>query len=284
LLEDYNPSVPFRFEELPKIDRMALMQLQDVSKSVRKNYEDFEFYKGINAINRWIKADLSAFYFESIKDRLYADGADTNSRRSAQYTLYHIYKHVTSMLAPVTPVLIEETWDYTPAKVKETATHPLRRVWPEERDQWRDDQLSSDMQYLFAANAAVKVAQEQARGDKKMGSSLQCFVVLAVEEGQSKSGNFALEIFQRFGTELESFFVVSGVAVCSGSPPTVVTEAEWCYDAEFEVTGQKVKAFVYTPQKKKCIRCWRYDGAYDVDEKDEDKMLCKRCESVTSKL
>ena len=286
LLKDYDPSQwEFHWEELHEIDQITLRQLQITYTNVRKHYEEFEFHKVIHAINKFVNHDLSAVYFESIKDRLYADAAESETRNQACYSLYQIYNHLNVMLAPVTPVLIEEVWDYTPKQIQEAIDHPLRRPFMETGvpgSLTGVEGFADDTPHLLAANEAVKVAQEMARSDKKMGSSLQSYVMLAVEEVPSGSKNLALELFERYREALESLFVVSRVDACAASfVPAAVTEAEWSYHAEFDVQGQKVTAHVYTPQQEKCARCWRYATSIEVEK---DVALCGRCVSVVHGL
>ena len=286
LLKDHDPSQwEFHWEELHEIDQITLRQLQITYANVRKHYEEFEFHKAIHAINKFVNHDLSAVYFESIKDRLYADAAESETRNQACYSLYQIYNHLNVMLAPVTPVLIEEVWDYTPKQIQEAIDHPLRRPFMEtgvSGSLTGVDGFADDTPHLLAANEAVKVAQEMARSDKKMGSSLQSYVILAVEEVRSGSNNLALELFDRYREALESLFVVSRVDACAASfVPAAVTEAEWSYHAEFDVQGQKVTAHVYTPQQEKCVRCWRYAASVEVEK---DVTLCGRCVSVVHGL
>lgn len=289
LLEDYDPvSKGYDREDMHEIDQIVLSQLLGTIRKVHRHYEEFEFHKAIHAINQFVNHDLSAVYFESIKDRLYADAAESESRDKARNTLCHIYTHLTFLLAPVTPLLIEEVWDYTPSQIKSTSRSPLQRSGldipsPGHRGEESENEWSASP-YLFQANEAVKRAQEMARIDKKMGSSLQSFVVLAVEDVPPGSHNSLLETFQKYRDTLESLFVVSRVDVCAaGSMRAGVAEAgaEWTYKADFEVHGQKVTAHVYAPQKEKCARCWKYTAIIEVEQ---NAMLCGRCANVVHGL
>ena len=287
LLDDYEPSSrEYYLEDLHKIDQILLLQLQGTIIKVIESCEGFEFHKAIHAVNQFVSHDLSAVYFESVKDRLYADAPESESRDKARFTLYHIFNHLTTILGPVTPLLVEEVWDYTPYEIMETVGHPLRRSWSNMNMPRRGGKdlahLQSDSPCLFQANEAVKSAQEMARSDKKMGSSLQSFVVLAVEDLLVRHNNELLELLQEYRETLESLFVVSRLDVCAaGSVPAAVTEAEWTYNADFSVHGQKVTAYVYAPQKEKCARCWKYTASIEVEK---DAMLCGRCVNVVHGL
>lgn len=259
LLGSMQPSA--RSAPLTKLDQIALAQLEAVMTEVAVANENFEFYKGINAINKWINTDLSAFYLEAMKDRLYC--GDSGG------VIEDIFNGLLRMLAPITPHLVEEVWEYRPEWLKaEDHVHPLQRtmidpVIPASR-LLKDENLLNDLPWLMNANAAIKSAQEEARAAKKIGSSLESSIVLDLPE-QAK------EVFQRYQDELEAIFVVSNVALEGGH------DGGWSYSASFETLGGQGKAWVLPPIEHKCPRCWRYVAPVE----DE---LCKRCEDVVSSV
>ncbi|CAK7269950.1 isoleucine-tRNA ligase [Sporothrix epigloea] len=256
-----------RSAPLTTVDRIALLQLQDTMKEVSTSYNRFEFYRGLASLNRWLTNDLSAFYLEASKDRLYCgDGGGV---------LEPIFAGLTRMLAPVVPMLVEEAWDHAPVWLKETTVHPLQQLFDDplpgvqQLPSSESDRLRAAIPVIFSAHAAVKTAAEHARNAKFMGSSLQCSVVLQVPENSA-----ALELLREHASELADMLVVSSL--------TIVTDKEsvgdassfaWQYTADFEVDGDKpATAFVMPPESAKCHRCWRY-----VAEEDG---LCKRCDHV----
>ena len=249
-----------RSAPVTKLDQIALSQLEDVMAEVTSAYDNFEFYKAVNAINRWISSDLSAFYLEAMKDRLYTgDGGGA---------LEEMFNGLLRMLTPITPSLVEEAWDHRPEWMKnETQVHPFHRTLKEPlttRHFEKDGTIRNDIPWLLNANTAIKIAQEQARAAKFVGSSLESAVVLELPP----SGK---EVFERYANELESIFVVSSVAL--DGP----VEGTWKYSAEFDAPGGKGTAWVLPPKESKCPRCWRYVAP------SEDE-LCKRCEDVVSVL
>ena len=259
-----------RIAPLTALDQIALLQLRDVMAEVGRYYDNFEFNKAVAAINRWVANDLSAFYLEALKDRLYCgDGGGV---------LEPVFMGFLRMLAPVTPVLVEEAWAHRPAwlhpapagDVSESdgASHPLRQLYDAPLvDATRltvdEAELREAMPVLLGVLDAVEAGAETARDSKVLGSSLQCGVVLDVPEGSR-----AARVLGRFREELEDMFVVSWVQV-GGE----VGECEWKYAAQFEVGGEKGTAWVLPPRDHKCPRCWRY-VAPKVDS------LCGRCEEV----
>ncbi|KAF4635392.1 hypothetical protein G7Y89_g2706 [Cudoniella acicularis] len=246
-----------RTAPLTKLDQIALTQLTDVMVEVNVAYQNFQFYKAVNAINKWVNSDLSAFYLEAMKDRIYCgDGGGV---------FEDLFNGLLKMLAPITPNIVEEAWDHRPEWIKsENQVHPSYRPLNEPViDLERvaiDPGLRDDIPWLLNANSAIKAAQEEARAQKLIGSSLESSVVLDLPSE-------AREIFQRYGDELESIFVVSSVDLSSQS-----TEQAWQFSAEFDAPGGKGTAWIFPPRDAKCPRCWRYVAP--VDE------LCKRCKDV----
>ncbi|KAI9171684.1 Isoleucine--tRNA ligase [Paramyrothecium foliicola] len=251
-------------EEAPltKLDQIALLQLSDVMEQVWHAFANFEFHKATNLINRWVATDLSAFYLEALKDRLYCgDGGGV---------LGPIFVGFLRMLAPITPILVEEAWSHRPQWMSEdkSMVSPARQLYNSplfdvSRLTLDQGQLRKDLPTLFAVHSAVKAGLEQAREAKALGSSLQSMVSITIEEPET------LNIISRYIDELDAMFVVSSVEL---NKP-VSGEAAFCYVEEFEALGQKGKVHILPPQEKKCSRCWRYLA-------EENDGLCGRCEDV----
>jgi isoleucyl-tRNA synthetase len=226
--------------------------------------------------------DISAFYVEIVKDRLYADKPQSLSRRAAQTVLFQIYINLLGMLGPVTPLLVEEAWHHTPTAIKNGNRHPLQRLYPAIREEWENQLLVDDLPLLLRAKDAVKLAQELARNERKLGSSLQSSIHLVIPSPGIESSATYL-VFQRYFAELESIFIASSVSLHQSSiDNNIVGDAEWSYSAEFETAeGEKAKVYVLPPTAAKCVRCWRYSvhGTADTGE-----LLCGRCADVMAGL
>ncbi|KAK3382506.1 tRNA synthetases class I-domain-containing protein [Lasiosphaeria ovina] len=249
-----------RTAPLTVVDRIALLQLRDVMDEVGRHYDNYEFNKALGSLNRWLANDLSAFYLEALKDRLYcADGGGV---------VEPILAGVLRMLAPVTPVLVEEAWDHRPAWLKQdaAAVHPLQQLYSApvidaSRLAGDEAELRAAVPVLMATHAAIKAAAEAARVAKALGSSLQCAVVLRVP------GGAALSVLDRYRDELEAMFVVSSVELNGATP------ADCPFSEDFEVGGTKCTAVVLPPKQPKCPRCWRYVAP-------AEDQLCGRCKNV----
>ncbi|KAI4190805.1 MAG: hypothetical protein LQ346_004846 [Caloplaca aetnensis] len=258
-------------------NRMAVLQLRRMFDEVYKHYSNYDYHKAVAEINRYIVQDLSASFMEMAKDALYADAVRGSGRWQAQVTLLVIHQHLQTVLAPVTPLLIEETWEYTPDYIKEHSHHPLQLRWDEQRaalDGFEDPQLAKDLPMLYKAKEAINSAREKARSHGFGKLSLECFVILQVEKP-------AAQCFQRYFSDLATIFGVSRVDLCTRAPPLQLSDADWTFAHEFGVDGAKMTAHAYNPSKAKCIRCWKFLAP--VEAKPEEA-LCDRCEAVVDEL
>ncbi|KAJ6151714.1 hypothetical protein N7470_006842 [Penicillium chermesinum] len=282
-LADFRPEYAVPYEQLQQVDRIALHHLSDMVLRTRTHCDNFEFYKAVNVLNRWANLEFSAFYMEAIKDRLYTLGENSTSRRAAQTTLSYVYKHLQETLGPITPLLVEETWEHTPEAIRSQSGHPLQRTSSLPAPEWQNATLETNYEQIVAVHTVIKALQEKARGRKQLGSSLQSFVHLALPSGMTDS------VFHQHLSELPDLFVVSQVTVAKASQaaPAEVTEAEWQYQEVCGLPGHPdATVYVYAPQASKCPRCWRYvvPEAEPVPDSEAPAPICDRCASVIDEL
>lgn len=253
------------------IDAIALHQLARTAHAVHAAYAGYEFYRGAAALGRYTTTDLSAFFFETLKDRVYA--GTPADRASAQAVLRRVFDELLDMLAPLCPLLVGEVWSHAPQALR-GGEGPGRRTWtPFVAETWADAEamrgLEGKMEVLARVGDAVKAAQERARAEKRMGGGLECDVVVRVAE--------EVEGVLEKGAEedLAAVLVVSRVRVVSGGEEAVGGEgAEWAFSEGFELEGGVEGVVEVRPAaESKCPRCWRY-----VAPSPEE--LCGRCEDV----
>ncbi|KAG0645514.1 Isoleucyl-tRNA synthetase [Hyphodiscus hymeniophilus] len=228
---------------ITKLDQIALWHLQKAMADVSSSYAKYEFYKGITLINKWINGDLSAFYLEAIKDRLYCgDGGGV---------VEEIFHGLLRMLTPIVPRLVEEAWDHRPQWMKEREQiHPFHMTLDQPltaRNTTINGKIAEDIPWLLSANAAIKTAQEAAREKKIIGSSLQSSVILELSDPVTE------ELFRRYEDELDSIFVVSSVQI--GGEVGAKSIASASFDGPG--TGKGV-VYILPPKEAKCPRCWRW--------------------------
>jgi isoleucyl-tRNA synthetase len=278
MLADFKPATAVPYERMAQLDQIAMLHLYAACTSVRKAFNDFEFHKAANALYRWVATDLSSFYFEAIKDVIYCDRPKSARRPSAQTALYHIFYQLQNMLGPITPLLVEESWEHSPDGCRHE--HPLRRVWGALPDEWNNQSLESLLPALMAINSSVKSAQETARTSKLMGQSLASDVVIFLQDKAYLSG-VSIDT-------LKEILVVSNVEL-TDSPDDAVKDREWTRSSDIALPdGQNLGlAVVASPRGQKCSRCWKYNvvepeprpqEAPKVTSESEEKLvLCGRC-------
>lgn len=271
------------------VDRIALHQLALLSQTVNAAYISYEPFKAVNALTKHINLNLSSFYFETIKDTLYAGTA--TERLHAQATCYEIFHHLLAMLAPITPLLVAEVLHHASgplAAIVQAREHdPFRRVWTPPAG-FLDAALVPQIEWLGAAHDAVKAAQEAARANGHVKSGLQSEAVLTLPKGVANSvATFFVDAAIK--GDLEAAFVVSRaeVVVSSTTPGSKLAssveelEDHWRVVREFEVPMEdgslgRGSAMVLPPGRAKCDRCWRYV----VEKAEEEKGVCGRCTDV----
>lgn len=296
-LEDFNPSDTkhiVSFTTLAKIDQHALIKVNEMTKSTEEAFANYEFYKAFTALNKWLNNDFSAFYIEAVKDRLYADAADSIPRRSVQTVLWHVLCQMQSTLDPICPLLVEESWEHSTGAMKEfwndkmPACRTVEEVAKSQAETANAKYIINSLEMVLAPSDAVKIAQERARKVKAMGSSAQSYVTLMIRAPSTNtSESEAGTAFTSFGEEaLAELYVVSKVHVDVASGletdeqipvPQNVLGAKWMERQDFELPGGiSGTAFVYAPENEKCQRCWKYV----VEKAEEESGICGRCRDV----
>ena len=282
---------------LPNLaDRLAINRLAKVSHDVHGYYSKYEFFKGVNTINKYITNDLSAFYFETLKDRIYTGHkADC---QNLQQALGLILYELLQMLAPVCPLLVEEVWDHVPETLRDNSVHPARATWTPLPRASEDTQVLMDrtQMYVDRINTAIKAAQERLRADKKLGSPLESAVTFYCRGSSPR--NWFIDHFSKILSSssapevepkqlsqaqvegLEGLFVVSGLEVVSdvdavgkkqeGLEEVFAEQEDFVLDQESGWGGTVV---VHQPRAEKCPRCWRY-------QKQAEEEVCGRCHGV----
>ncbi|PHH63323.1 hypothetical protein CDD81_6097 [Ophiocordyceps australis] len=263
-LQEPSGEVPFT-----KLDQIALIQLSDAMEKVVQAFNDYEIHKASKHISIWVGRDLSAFYLEALKDRLYC--GDGNS------ALHYILVGFLRMLAPITPLLVEEIWCHRPLWMKNDSywQHPADKVYLDPVISKRHlftidpDQLRNESRILIAIHYVVKQLLEQGRSKGMFGSSLQCRVVIEVDDDET------LSMVKTYQDEMADMYVVSGVEINT----EIEKDAPWTFSSPLTLHGvaePKGVVHVLPPRGSKCQRCWRY-----VAESKEE--ICARCADVVKR-
>jgi len=268
-LADFDPSRDsLASNQLEEIDAWMLDRTADLVKKCREWYANYEFHRVYHAIHDYCVVDLSAFYFDVLKDRLYTKAAGNKSRRSAQTAVWKISEALVRLAAPVLVFTAEEIWKYLPkAAARPESVHIA--LFPEaqslacgiaakEAEKW---------ERLAQVRSAVLVALEQARTAKTIGGGLEAKVGL---HANSKAPGLQ-ELLREKGSLLPALFIVSQVAVDSAEGDLVPGET---------LPGLAVK--VERADGKKCDRCWNYST--HVGENSRYTTVCERCSEALAEI
>ncbi|MBI4210999.1 MAG: isoleucine--tRNA ligase [Deltaproteobacteria bacterium] len=260
-LYDFHPETDLVADDkLLDLDRWALGEVEEVVERCLQAYASFDFHIIYHSLNRLCTVELSAFYFDILKDRLYAEAKTGVKRRSAQTAIWRILESLTRLMAPILSFSAEELWKYLP-KTSGAATSVFLTDLPKAETKYRDAHLKERWVRLMQIRGEVTKILETARAAKFIGNALQAKVVIEADAG-------LMEFLQSFGTELGDVFIVSEVAFGSPSGDYVLTSET--------IPGLKVSVLQASGQK--CARCWKF--ATDLGVNGDHTEICGRCAKV----
>ena len=259
-LYDFNPDtdrVPL--DQLLPIDQWALKKLDELNQKVREGYDAFEFHQVYHAIHNFCVVDMSNFYLDVIKDRLYAEKADGKLRRAAQTAIYTILDAMTRMIAPILAYTADEIWEYMPHHQGADGRNVMYNQMPELTGVKADEAFTARWDRIHALRDDVQKALELSRKEKVIGKSLEASVTLYC-------GGELYDFVKSVEEELKTVFIVSRVDVVKGGEGAIQGEVEG-----FSVTVGKAGG-------EKCERCWVYSDTVGADP--EHPTLCARCAAI----
>ena len=246
-LYDFDPRVDMvPRARMLEIDRWAMAKYAELAARVVAAYDDYAYPMVYQAANQFITVDLSAFYVDVTKDRMYTFGAKSEARRSGQTAMYLIADGVSRLLAPILPFTMDELWRNLPGE-RDVSVHLA--LFPSGLEPWRDDELLARWAELSSVRDLVNVALEQKRQDKTIRSNLSARIRLGATGELKRS-------LESYAAELPALFGVSQV------------------DIE-EANASEPRVFVDKATGVKCERCWRY--VPEVSTTAEFRGLCERC-------
>jgi isoleucyl-tRNA synthetase len=249
-LSDFHPEEDWvSYGELHEMDRWALYQLQKLIARVREAYERFEFHTVYHSVQNFCAVEMSALYFDILKDRLYTFSSNSRGRKSAQTALYEILKALTRLMAPILSFTTEEVWKYIPQEPGKAESVHLTS-FPEVKSEYLDDGLNERWERIWEIRTLVTKVLEESRKEKVIGLSLDAQVHLHLPEK-------LFSFLQPYEKDLKSIFIVSSVTL---------------HPSKDE---KEVRAEVFRADGKKCERCWNYDVSVGHDP--EHLSICQRC-------
>ncbi len=271
-LAGFDPNHLAAPEEMLPLDKWAITRLNQLMERCKAAYDEYEFHVVSHAINDFCVVDLSSFYLDIIKDRLYCEEKDGLPRRSAQTALYLILDTITKLFAPILCFTCDEIWQAMPHKNEDDQRNVVLNVMNEPFMQYAlPEEEMAKWDALETLRDGVNAALESARAQKKIGKSLEAKVTLVTKTPVQDTA--LEEVRQAFENQWADLFIVSQVEV---------KEDAGLYDTAAETTVEGVRVLVEEAAGQKCERCWKHDGAVGQDA--AHPTLCPRCAQVVSKM
>ncbi|XP_022721151.1 isoleucine--tRNA ligase, chloroplastic/mitochondrial isoform X2 [Durio zibethinus] len=281
-LHDWKVENAVSYHELPMIDRHALFQLENVVKNIRDGYENYHFFKIFQIIQRFVIVDLSNFYFDVAKDRLYVGGMTSFTRRSCQTVLAAHLLSLARVIAPILPHLAEDVWQNLPFQYAvndgSIADFVFESKWPALNEEWLAfpvEEIDFWGKVLELRNEVNKVL-EVARSGKLIGSSLEAKVYLHTSDARLASRLLGMCSARNDADALHHIFLTSQVEVVLSLGNELVQNIP--YTGEYMVQEDRVWIGVSRADGSKCERCWNYSPK--VGFFVEHPTLCGRCFDV----
>ncbi|MDP2940196.1 MAG: isoleucine--tRNA ligase [Candidatus Omnitrophota bacterium] len=258
-LYDFNPSKDkINYEALLKIDKWILHQLSFLLKNVSASYDTFDFAKAYRYIYTFCNEELSNFYLDILKDRLYTFTNNSLERRSAQTSFYEILNYLSGLIAPILVFTAEEVFRYIP-KGEENINSIHLSNWPKVNAVWNNEPLDSELKQILELRPIVLKRIEEIRNKGEVGSSADCKLTFIT------SNQNHLEFLSNWQADLREIFKVSQIELTK-EVATLQQGASQLVD--IKIIAQKASG-------KKCIRCWNYEDEVGKDKNHPE--ICSRC-------
>jgi isoleucyl-tRNA synthetase len=257
-LSDFDPDTDaVREAELLDLDRWILERSEEVGRRMRRAYEDYEYHTVLHALLDFFTVDLSAFYLDVVKDRVYCSAKKSVLRRSAQTAMFEVLRRSLLFAAPILSFTADEVWAHAPAYAGKAGSVHLGE-FPSERS-WlgsRGPSFIEDMKGLLAVRETVLKELEKSRGEGLIGNSLEAKVTLKIPAAETA-------LLERYKGDLTALFIVSEVSLEPG-------------------TGGELQVSVGRAAGEKCERCWNW--SVEVGRSPEFPTFCARCEAVVKAI
>ena len=254
-LEGFDPNHLVAPEEMEELDHWAITKLNQLIAKCFAAYDNYEFHVVSHAINDFCVVELSSFYLDIIKDRLYCEGKDSVKRRSAQTALWMILDTITKLFAPILAFTCDEIWQAMPHREGDDGRNVVLNEMNQPFEKYAlDEDAMKQWDKVIEVRTAVNAALEQARAEKKIGKSLEAKVAVTVPVEDAFMMHLGMDY-------LADLFIVSQV--------------------EMEV-DKELTVDVFPAEGEKCPRCWKFHPLIGSHSKHPE--LCPRCAAVVEAM
>jgi len=268
-LHDFDPDKDaIAYSDLPELDKYMLHRICEVFSDVTDAFENYQFFRFFQTVQNFCVVDLSSFYLDIAKDRLYISAPGAFRRRSCQTVLAVALENLARAIAPVLSHMAEDIWQNLPYATAHKSV--FASGWIKLDPQWQNPELTPWWQQLRELRAEVNKVLEQARTDKAIGSSLEAKVLLYVRDvnlRQKLASMLPSQGMLNGVDELRYLFITSGVELLED--PAALTGLQHSLQSETLGVG------VVKADGEKCDRCWNYST--HVGENPEHPIICDRC-------
>ncbi|WP_246605493.1 isoleucine--tRNA ligase [Sphaerospermopsis torques-reginae] len=266
-LHDFDPQKDaVDFDKLPDLDRYMLHRIREVFNEVTTAFDSFQFFRFFQTVQNFCVVDLSNFYLDIAKDRLYISAADSFRRRSCQTVLQIALENLARAIAPVLCHTAEDIWQFIPYQT------PYKSVfeagWVKVSDEWENAELAEFWDTLRTLRTDVNKVMEQARIEKMIGSSLESKVLVNIPHQQLCEAIKGFNSAKGNGVDELRYLLLA-------SQVEIVDEAAKIADVKYTATTENWTIGVVNADGEKCDRCWNYST--HVGESEEHPLLCERC-------
>ena len=262
-LGDFDPNRDaLAYDELYEIDRWIISAMNDLTREVRASYAAYEFHPIAHSVVNFCTTELSKLYIDITKDRVYTERADSQARRSAQTAMYFVLSGLVRLLAPILAFTAEEMWQAIPHTAADNTESVFLNDMPAYDEALAFTAVTEKWNRLFQMRDDVMKALELARNEKKVGKSLEAKITLYTKDADM------MAMLTGFGKELNTVFIVSGVALSADEAPA---------DAYTESLSG-VCVLVEPADGCKCDRCWSYST--EGEHTEDGGFLCARCKAI----
>lgn len=263
-LYDFDPNNDMvSINKLENIDLWAISKLNDVIDKCFEGYEAFEFYEVFHCIQKFCIVDMSNFYLDVIKDRLYVEAPNSKTRRAAQTTIYMVLSALVRLISPVVSYTAEEIWQYIPKTKLDNLESIFLNDMPCKIDVNISEEFKKHWSTVYKIRDEIKKVLETARKEKVIGSSLEADLTVYCT-GET------FEFISKNIDELKAILIVSGLNVKS--------EGKGQYSTE-NLDGLSID--LSHSNFNKCERCWTYSET--VGKCENHPTICERCCKVLEK-
>ena len=260
-LYDFEPSNAVLYQDLHHLDRWILSYLQDVIEQSLEYYENYAFHRVFHLIKNFCAVELSSFYLDVLKDRLYIYAPNSWERRSAQTALFELAKAVTLIISPFLSFTAEEVWQHLRKIDQSLPESVFLALLSTPKKELKDQKLLKDYQLILKLRDDVMSAVELCRKEKEVNHTYEAHVFLWGNEE-------VLNALREYEQDLKYLFTVSKISFEEGGRHKVVSEN---FPGLWVGAGQV--------EGRKCPRCWLY-----YTEEELDGEVCRRCSAVLSEI